>query len=98
MAAPHVVSWPGVCVVIVSLACILIYRLLAERGRRKTLVELCRNAGEGTVVVLGRGPGGPEMRVQVGAGPRQPSLADASRQVRAAHGAMRSRLEHQRPL
>lgn len=98
MAAPHMVSWPGAGMVIVTVTCILIYRLLAERGRRKTLLELCRNAREGTVVVLGRGPGGPEMRVQVGAGPQQPSPAAVSLQVQATRGATCSRLERPRPL
>jgi hypothetical protein len=46
----------------------LAFRLLAERGRRKTL-EAAFRAPANTVVVLDKGPGGPSMWVWVGEGP-----------------------------
>ena len=49
----------GVTVVILG------YRLLAERGRRKTLTAISQ-APANTVVFLGKGPGGPSMWVWVG--------------------------------
>ena len=51
----------------------LAYRLLAERGRRKTL-EATFHAPAGTIVALGKGPAGPSMLVLVGEGqrPEQP--------------------------
>jgi hypothetical protein len=70
----HVVPWWQVAATAVIAAGILIYRLLAERGRRKTLETTYRHAPGGTVVVLGEGPGGPSMWIQVGEGqrPEQP--------------------------
>jgi hypothetical protein len=62
----HVVSWRSTCAVLVPLAAIVIYRLLAERGRRKTLEITYRFAPHDTVLVLGEGPGGPAMWIQVG--------------------------------
>jgi len=69
----HVVSWEGTCAVLVASAAILIYRLLAERGRRKTLEITYRYAPHKTVLVLGEGPGGPAMWIQVGG--QQPASA-----------------------
>lgn len=56
--------WTALTVAGVTLA-VLIYRLLAERARRKTL-EATFRAPAGTVVALGRGPAGPSMLVLVG--------------------------------
>lgn len=42
------------------------YRLLAERERRKTLLELAVQAPAGTVVFVDKGPGGPAMWLKVG--------------------------------
>jgi hypothetical protein len=66
--------WTALTVVGVTLA-VLIYRLLAERGRRKTLEATFRAPG-GTVVALGKGPAGPSMWVWVGEGQR-PGQQDA---------------------
>jgi hypothetical protein len=62
-AAVHVLAWPYTAVV---LAVTGAYRLLAERARRKTLVELVSHAPAGTIVVMEKGPGGPAMWVRVG--------------------------------
>jgi hypothetical protein len=70
----HVVSWPGACVVLVGLLLALVYRLLAERARRRTLIATYRYAPGGTVVVQEKGPGGPAMWVWVGEGQRPPPL------------------------
>ena len=43
-----------------------VYRLLAERARRKTLLDLVSHAPTGTIVVMEKGPGGPAMWVRVG--------------------------------
>lgn len=66
----HVVPWWEVCAPIVVSVGVLIYRLLAEGGRRKTLETTYRHAPGGTVVVLGEGPGGPLMWIRVGEGQR----------------------------
>jgi hypothetical protein len=66
----HVVSWPAGCLVSVVTFGFLIYRLLAERERRKTLEAAYRHAPAGTVVVQGDGPGGPPMWIRVGEGQR----------------------------
>jgi hypothetical protein len=70
----HVVSWWETGAATVALAGILIYRLLAERERRKTLEATYRHAPGGTVVILGEGQGGPPMWIGVGEGqrPEQP--------------------------
>src|SRR4029077_11957907 len=65
LSAVHVLSWPGACAVIVSVFGILVYRLLAERARRKTLEATFRAAPPNTVVVQDGGPGRPAMRVRV---------------------------------
>ena len=56
-------AWPYTAVVLAVTAA---YRLLAERARRKTLVELVAHAPVGTIVVMEKGPGGPAMWVRVG--------------------------------
>jgi uncharacterized protein (DUF849 family) len=62
-AAIHVLAWPYTGVVA---AVIAVYRLIAERARRKTLVDLVAHAPTGTIVVMEKGPGGPAMWVRVG--------------------------------
>jgi hypothetical protein len=66
----HAVSWSAGCSVIVITLGVLIYRLLAERERRKTLEVTYRHAPAGTVVVQGDGPGVPRMWIRVGEGQR----------------------------
>jgi hypothetical protein len=65
--AVHVLTWPYSAAVLVATA---VYRLLAERARRKTLVELVTHAPTGTIVVMEKGPGGPAMWITVGDGPQ----------------------------
>jgi hypothetical protein len=65
--AVHVLAWPYTAVV---LAAAVVYRLLAERARRKTLVDLVSHAPAGTIVVMEKGPGGPAMWLRIGDGPR----------------------------
>jgi hypothetical protein len=50
------------------------YRLLAERGRRKTLEATYQAAPGGTIVELGGGPAGPPMIVRVGYGVPLPAV------------------------
>ena len=69
VAAVHVLAWPYTAAVLAATA---VYRLLAERGRRKTLIDLVSHAPAGTIVVMERGPGGPAMWVRVGNGPQLP--------------------------
>lgn len=59
----HVLAWPYTAAI---LAVTAVYRLLAERGRRKTLVDLVSHAPAGSIVVMEKGPGGPAMWVKVG--------------------------------
>jgi hypothetical protein len=72
-AAVHVLAWPYTAM---TLAVAAAFRLLAERARRKTLVDLVSQAPAGTIVVMGKGPGGPAMWVRVGDGPRFPSRGE----------------------
>lgn len=58
----------GICTMIVITFGLLLFRLLAERGRRKTIHVIARDAPAGTVVALGQGPGGPAMWIRVGDG------------------------------
>ena len=66
-AAVHVLAWPYTAAVLTATA---VYRLLAERTRRKTLVDLVSRAPAGTIVVMEKGSGGPAMWVKVGDGPQ----------------------------
>lgn len=66
LSLAHILPWFETCVVMAVSAGILIYRLLAESQRRKTLEMTYRHAPPGTVVVLGEGPGGPPMLIRVG--------------------------------
>ena len=59
-------AWPYTAVVLVVTAA---YRIVAERARRKTLVDLVAHAPAGTIVVMGKGSGGPAMWVRVGGEP-----------------------------
>lgn len=71
----HAATWPAALTVAGITLAVLIYRLLAERGRRKTL-EATFQAPAGTMVALGKGPAGPSMWVLVGEGrPEQPQPA-----------------------
>ena len=67
LLAVHAVSWWMAIVVAGVVLAGLAFRLLAERGRRKTLEAVFR-APAHTVVILGKGPGGPPMWVRVGEG------------------------------
>jgi hypothetical protein len=53
--AVHLLAWPYTAAL---LAVTAVYRLLAERARRKTLVDLVSHAPIGTIVVMEKGPGG----------------------------------------
>jgi hypothetical protein len=68
-SAVHVLAWPYTAVVLVVTAA---YRLLAERARRKTLVDLVSHAPADTIVVMEKGPGGPAMWIKVGSGSQFP--------------------------
>jgi hypothetical protein len=76
VAAVHVLVWPYIAAILAATA---IYRLLAERVRRKTLTDLLSHAPAGTIVVMGKGPGGPAMWIKVGDGPRFPSRPEVWR-------------------
>ena len=62
-AAVHVLAWPYTAAVLAVTAA---YRLLAERARRKTLVDVVSQSPPGTIVVMEKGPGGPAMWIRVG--------------------------------
>jgi hypothetical protein len=72
----HAATWWTALTVAGIVLAVLIYRLLAERGRRKTL-QATFQAPAGTMVALGKGPAGPSMLVLVGEGqrPEQPAVA-----------------------
>lgn len=55
-------SWPTI---LVAMA-VLLYRLLAEWQRRRTLLALLREAPTGTLIFQGKGVGGAEMCIMVG--------------------------------
>jgi hypothetical protein len=80
VAVAHILAWPYTAAVLAATA---LYRLLAERVRRKTLVELVTRAPGGTIVVMESGPGGPAIWVRVGETTRLPSMPAA--EVRRAH-------------
>jgi hypothetical protein len=65
----HATTWRTALTVAGIVFAVLIYRLLAERARRKTL-EVTFQAPAGTMVALGEGPAGPSMLVLVGEGER----------------------------
>lgn len=88
----YVVSWWTALAVIGITFGLLAYRLLAERGRRKTL-EAAFRAPANTVIALGEGPGGPKMWIWVGEG-QQPT--QASTRIWICHRAgMRARSRRQ---
>jgi hypothetical protein len=62
-ATVHVLAWPYTAAVLALTAA---YKLLAERARRKTLVDLVAHAPANTIVVMEKGPGGPAMWIRVG--------------------------------
>jgi hypothetical protein len=66
----HVASRPAACAVAVTLLTLLGYRLLAERARRRTLIETFAYVPGGTVVFQKAGPGGPAVCVWIGDGHR----------------------------
>ncbi len=76
LVVAHAMSWWAVAAVVAVMFGTLLYRLFAERERRKTLETTYRYAPVGTVVELGEGPGGPAMCIQVGKGhrPEPPTL------------------------
>jgi hypothetical protein len=76
VAVVHVLAWPYTAAV---LAVTVVYRLLAERTRRKTLIDLVSRAPAGTIVVMEKGPGGPAMWVRVGEGAHIPPQAEVWR-------------------
>jgi hypothetical protein len=71
-----VLAWPYAAAV---LAVTATYRLLAERARRKTLVDLVSRAPGGTIVVMEKGPGGPAMWIKVGDGSQLPPRPEVRR-------------------
>ncbi len=75
-SAVHVLAWPYTAAVLVVTAA---YRLLAERARRKTLVDLVSHAPADTIVVMEKGPGGPAMWIRVGGGSQFPSRPEVWR-------------------
>jgi hypothetical protein len=74
--AVHWLGWPGAAVVLAGTVLLAAYRLLAERARRKTLVDVVTRSPAGTVIIMEGGPGGPAMWIRVGNGP--PALAEAT--------------------
>jgi hypothetical protein len=81
----HAISWPVACAMVTVLLISLGYRVVAERSRRRTLIEVCAYAPSGTVIVLEAGPGGPAMRLWIGDRQR-PGLTGASLVLPAGRG------------
>jgi hypothetical protein len=75
-AALHAVTWPYSVAV---LAVTALYRLSAERERRKTLIDLVTSAPANTVVIMDKGPGGPAVWVRVGDGGSPPMRREVLR-------------------
>jgi hypothetical protein len=73
MLVLHAMSWWALTGFVVLAFGFLAYRLLAERGRRKTLEVTYRDAPGGTIVALGGGPSGAPMIVWVGHGTTGPA-------------------------
>jgi hypothetical protein len=73
----HVVSWPGLVGILVVVLAASVPRLLAERARRKTLIQFVERAPGGTVMMQGDGSGGPAVWVRVGN--RQPGTPRGGR-------------------
>ena len=71
LVAAHIVYWPGLLAISLLLSTVLTFALLAERARRKTLLELADRSPGGTVVMQADGLGGPAMIVRVGDGQRR---------------------------
>jgi hypothetical protein len=67
----HTICWPSLILVLVVVAFGMLARLLAEWQRRRTLLALMKHAPGGTVILQGRGHGGPAMWVTVGSGSRK---------------------------
>jgi hypothetical protein len=76
VTAVHVLAWPYTAAILAATA---VYRLLAERARRKTLVDLVSRAPADTIVVMEKGPGGPAMWIKVGGGPQFPPRSEVWR-------------------
>jgi len=75
-ATVHILAWPYTAVVLAAAA---VFRLLAERARRRTLVDLVSRSPADTIVIMEKGPGGPAMWVRVGDGPQVPLRAEVRR-------------------
>jgi hypothetical protein len=65
LLAAHAASWWTALAVAGVVLASLVFRLLAERSRRKTL-EAAFRAPARTLVIMDKGPGGPAMWVWVG--------------------------------
>ena len=73
LAACRATGWAGTCAMVSVVLLMVIYRLAAERERRKALLDIYLIAPAGTEVVHDAGPGGPSLRVRVGGGVRKHS-------------------------
>lgn len=70
--APHVLPTVALRYMLAPLMLAGVVRLLAEWQRRLTLVALLSHAPAGTVIVQGKGLGGPALSVWIGGCPRFP--------------------------
>jgi hypothetical protein len=68
-------TWPTVCTVLLLGRAL---RLLGERARRRTLVEVATRSPAGTQVVQDGSPYEPAMWISVGSGPKAPSAGRES--------------------
>jgi hypothetical protein len=62
----HAASWQAMILLLGVLVIGLAGRLLAEWQRRKTLVDVMKEAPPGTVIEQKRGRGGPAVRIEIG--------------------------------
>jgi hypothetical protein len=68
VALAHVTSWAAAASILGLVVVAGIIRLMAEWQRRLTIVAIVEHAPAGTVLVQGRGLGGPELRLLIGHG------------------------------
>lgn len=70
--AAYVLSHSHVLLMLVAVPMVIVYQLLRERARRKTLVAIIECAPSGTVVLVEDRLGGATMRLRVGDKPSPP--------------------------
>jgi hypothetical protein len=68
-------GWAGMYAVVSVVAMVTIYQLVAERERRRALLDIYLNAPAGTEVIQDGGLAGLSLRVRLGDDERRPAAA-----------------------